>query len=172
MIHRAWPSVPERFKDYISTPKRNNYRSIHTTVVGPRGMRIEMQIRTETMDRIAEDGVAAHWRYKDKSYGFDAEAQAAEGGRDPLVNLRHLVQVLEHGGDVEELVEHAKLEMYLDQVFVFTPKGKLVSLPRGGCRWTSPTRSIPTLAIPASASKSTANSNPYGRLFRTATWSR
>ncbi|WP_374577947.1 bifunctional (p)ppGpp synthetase/guanosine-3',5'-bis(diphosphate) 3'-pyrophosphohydrolase [Phenylobacterium sp.] len=131
VIHRAWPSVPERFKDYISTPKRNNYRSLHTTVVGPKGMRIEMQIRTETMDRIAEDGVAAHWRYKNSSYGFDPESQAAGGGRDPLVNLRHLVQVLEHGGDVEELVEHAKLEMYLDQVFVFTPKGRLVSLPRG-----------------------------------------
>ncbi|CAN5901051.1 bifunctional (p)ppGpp synthetase/guanosine-3',5'-bis(diphosphate) 3'-pyrophosphohydrolase [soil metagenome] len=131
VIHRAWPSVPERFKDFISTPKRNNYRSIHTTVVGPRGMRIEMQIRTEAMDRVAEEGVAAHWRYKDKSYGFDAEAQADAGGRDPLLNLRHLVQVLEHGGDVEELVEHAKLEMYLDQAFVFTPKGKLVSLPRG-----------------------------------------
>ena len=130
VIHRAWPSVPERFKDFISTPKRNNYRSLHTTVVGPRGMRIEMQIRTEAMDRVAEEGVAAHWRYKDKSYGFDAEAQAAAGGRDPLVNLRHLVQVLEHGGDVEELVEHAKLEMFLDQVFVFTPKGRLVSLPR------------------------------------------
>ena len=113
------------------TPKRNNYRSIHTTVVGPRGMRIEMQIRTEAMDRVAEDGVAAHWRYKNESYGFDAEAQAAAGGRDPLVNLRHLVQLLEHGGDVEELVEHAKLEMFLDQVFVFTPKGRLVSLPRG-----------------------------------------
>jgi guanosine-3',5'-bis(diphosphate) 3'-pyrophosphohydrolase len=131
VIHRAWPSVPERFKDFISTPKRNNYRSLHTTIVGPRGMRIEMQIRTEAMDRVAEEGVAAHWRYKDKSYGFDAEAQAAAGGRDPLVNLRNLVQVLEHGGDVEELVEHAKLEMYLDQVFVFTPKGALVSLPRG-----------------------------------------
>ncbi|MDP3745469.1 MAG: bifunctional (p)ppGpp synthetase/guanosine-3',5'-bis(diphosphate) 3'-pyrophosphohydrolase [Phenylobacterium sp.] len=131
VIHRAWPSVPERFKDFISTPKRNNYRSLHTTVVGPKGMRIEMQIRTEAMDRVAEDGVAAHWRYKDKSYGFDAEAQADAGGRDPLLNLRHLVQVLEHGGDVEELVEHAKLEMYLDQAFVFTPKGKLVSLPRG-----------------------------------------
>lgn len=130
VIHRAWPSVPERFKDYISTPKRNNYRSLHTTVVGPKGLRIEMQIRTEAMDRVAEEGVAAHWRYKDQSYGFDAEAQAAAGGRDPLVNLRHLVQVLEHGGDVEELVEHAKLEMYLDQVFVFTPKGRLVSLPR------------------------------------------
>ena len=131
VVHRAWPCVPERFKDFISTPKRNNYRSLHTTVVGPKGMRIEMQIRTESMDRVAEDGVAAHWRYKDQSYGFDAEAQAADGGRDPLVNLRHLVQVLEHGGDVEELVEHAKLEMYLDQAFVFTPKGKLVSLPRG-----------------------------------------
>lgn len=132
VAHRAWPSVPDRFKDYISTPKRNNYRSLHTTVVGPRGMRIEMQIRTESMDRIAEEGVAAHWRYKDASYGFDAEHQAEQGGRDPLVNLRHLVQVLEHGGDVEELVEHAKLEMYLDQTFVFTPKGRLVSLPRGG----------------------------------------
>ena len=131
VIHRAWPSVPERFKDFISTPKRNNYRSLHTTVVGSRGMRIEMQIRTEAMDQVAEEGVAAHWGYKNKSYGFDAEHQAAAGGRDPLVNLRHLVQVLEHGGDAEELVEHAKLEMYLDQAFVFTPKGQLVSLPRG-----------------------------------------
>ena len=131
VIHRSWPSVPERFKDFISTPKRNNYRSLHTTVVGYRGMRIEMQIRTEAMDLVAEEGVAAHWRYKNKSYGFDPEAQMAAGGRDPLVNLRHLVQVLENGGDAEELVEHAKLEMYLDQVFVFTPKGKLVSLPRG-----------------------------------------
>ena len=131
VIHRAWSSVPERFKDFISTPKRNNYRSLHTTVVGPRGMRIEMQIRTEAMDRVAEEGVAAHWRYKDQSYGFDAEAQEQAGGRDPLANLRHLVQVIEHGGDAEDLVEHAKLEMFLDQVFVFTPKGRLISLPRG-----------------------------------------
>ncbi|MFO1012674.1 MAG: bifunctional (p)ppGpp synthetase/guanosine-3',5'-bis(diphosphate) 3'-pyrophosphohydrolase [Caulobacteraceae bacterium] len=131
LLHRSWSMVPERFKDYISTPKRNNYRSIHTTVVGPRGMRIEVQIRTEAMDRIAEEGVAAHWRYKDSSYGFDAEAAAAAGGRDPLANLRQLVQVLEHGGDAEELIEHAKLEMFLDQVFVFTPKGRLISLPRG-----------------------------------------
>jgi GTP pyrophosphokinase/guanosine-3',5'-bis(diphosphate) 3'-pyrophosphohydrolase len=90
-----------------------------------------MQIRTEAMDRIAEDGVAAHWRYKDESYGFDIEAMEQAGGRDPLVNLRHLVQVLEQGGDAEDLVEHAKLEMFLDQVFVFTPKGRLISLPRG-----------------------------------------
>jgi GTP diphosphokinase / guanosine-3',5'-bis(diphosphate) 3'-diphosphatase len=131
VVHRTWPCVPERFKDFLSTPKRNNYRSIHTTVVGPKGMRIEMQIRTESMDLVAEEGVAAHWRYKDQSYGFDAEAAEAAGGRDPLANLRQLVQMLEHGGDSEELVEHAKLEMFLDQVFVFTPKGKLISLPRG-----------------------------------------
>ncbi len=132
VIHRAWPMVPERFKDFVSTPKSNNYRSLHTTVVGPRGLRIEMQIRTEEMDRVAEDGVAAHWRYKNQSYGFDREAMEKGGGRDPLQNLRHLVQVIEHGEGGEDWVEHAKLEMYLDQVFVFTPKGMLITLPRGG----------------------------------------
>ncbi|WP_409018410.1 RelA/SpoT family protein [Brevundimonas vesicularis] len=132
VIHRAWPMVPERFKDFISTPKSNNYRSLHTTVVGPGGLRIEMQIRTENMDRVAEDGVAAHWAYKNQSYGFDREAMEADGGRDPLLNLRHLVQVIEHGEGGEDWVEHAKLEMYLDQVFVFTPKGALITLPRGG----------------------------------------
>ncbi len=132
VIHRAWPMVPERFKDFISTPKSNNYRSLHTTVVGPAGLRIEMQIRTEAMDRVAEDGVAAHWAYKNKSYGFDQAAMEAEGGRDPLQNLRHLVQVIEHGEGGEDWVEHAKLEMYLDQVFVFTPKGTLITLPSGG----------------------------------------
>ncbi len=131
VIHGAWPAVPDRFKDYVSTPKRNNYRSVHTTVIGPTGMRIEMQIRTETMDRVAQDGVAAHWRYKGRTYGFDPDAAEAAGGRDPLNNLRQLVQMLEHGGDVEDLVEHAKLEMFVDQVFVFTPKGRLISLPRG-----------------------------------------
>ena len=131
VIHRAWPGVPGRFKDFISTPKQNNYRSIHTTVVGPRAMRIEMQIRTEAMDRVAEQGVAAHWRYKNETYGFDPEAAAAAGTADPLANLRQLVQVLDQGGDAEDLLEHAKLEMFLDQVFVFTPKGKLITLPSG-----------------------------------------
>ena len=132
VIHRAWPMVPERFKDFISTPKSNNYRSLHTTVVGSGGLRLEMQIRTEAMDRVAEDGVAAHWAYKNQSYGFDREAMKKDGGRDPLQNLRHLVQVIEHGEGGEDWVEHAKLEMYLDQVFVFTPKGALITLPRGG----------------------------------------
>ncbi len=131
VAHRAWPCVPERFKDFISLPKMNNYRSLHTTVVGRRGMRIEMQIRTEAMDRVAEEGVAAHWRYKNQSYGFDPESQAATGGQDPTKNLRQFVQVLEHGGDAEDLLEHAKLELFLDQVFVFTPKGRLINLPSG-----------------------------------------
>ena len=132
VLHRAWPMVPERFKDFISTPKSNNYRSLHTTVIGPGGLRIEMQIRTEAMDRVAEDGVAAHWAYKNQSYGLDTEAMQAGGGRDPLQNLRHLVQVIEHGEGGEDWVEHAKLEMYLEQVFCFTPKGRLITLPRGG----------------------------------------
>ena len=131
VIHRAWPMVPDRFKDFISTPKSNNYRSIHTTLVGRGGVRIETQIRTRDMDRIAEDGVAAHWRYKNKSYGFDREAMERSGGRDPLENLRRLVQIIEAGEGGDDWVEHAKLEMFLDQVFVFTPKGQLITLPRG-----------------------------------------
>src|ERR1700744_4376917 len=102
-----------------------------TPLVGPRGMRIELQIRTEEMDRIAEQGVAAHWRYKDQSYGFDAEAAELAGGRDPLASLGSLVQVMSDSGDPDELVEHAKLEMFLDHTFVFTPKGQLINLPKG-----------------------------------------
>lgn len=130
VLHRAWPCVQERFKDFISTPKSNNYQSLHTTVIGHKGTRIEMQIRTEDMDRIAEEGLAAHWGYKNQSYGFDEEA-ATKDGRNPINSLRNIVQIVESGGDSEEWVEHAKLEMFLDQVFCFTPKGRLISLPRG-----------------------------------------
>ena len=131
IMHRTWPCVQERFKDFISTPKSNNYKSLHTTVVGHKGTRIEMQIRTEEMDRVAEEGVAAHWGYKNATYGFDEEAATAEGGRNPLNSLRNIISIAESGGDSEDWVEHAKMEMYLDQVFVFSPKGKLISLPRG-----------------------------------------
>ncbi len=130
LIHRAWRCVPERFKDYISTPKPNNYRSLHTTVLGPDHRRVELQIRTAEMDRIAEDGVAAHWCYKNNIYGYDAEA-ARDAGGDPLARLAPLVEILEHGGEPEEFLEHAKLEMFTDQVFAFTPKGRVVPLPQG-----------------------------------------
>ena len=130
VIHKAWRCVPERFKDFISTPKPNNYRSIHTTVIGPDNQRTEIQIRTAEMDRIADAGVAAHWRYKDASYSYDAAAAKASGG-DPLDRLRTLVDILDAADDPDEFLEHAKLEMFADQVFAFTPKGRMISLPRG-----------------------------------------
>ncbi len=121
-IHAAYPMVPERFKDYISTPKRNNYRSIHTTVIGPEQRRIEVQIRTKEMHGVAEYGVAAHWQYK-------------EGGRHTDGSqyrwIRELLEILDHASNPEEFLEHTKLEMFQDQVFCFTPKGDLIALPRG-----------------------------------------
>jgi len=130
VIHRRWRCVPERFRDHISVPKPNNYRSLHTTIIGPDQMRVELQIRTEDMDAVAEHGVAAHWRYKDNAYTFDAEAAKRAGG-DPLARLRPFVEILEHGGEPEEFLEHAKLEMFTDQVFTFTPRGQLITLPAG-----------------------------------------
>jgi GTP pyrophosphokinase/guanosine-3',5'-bis(diphosphate) 3'-pyrophosphohydrolase len=128
VIHAAWSCVPGKFKDFISVPKPNGYRSLHTSVVGPSRTRVEIQIRTDEMDRIAEDGVAAHWRYKNQSYGYHP---IDESGPDPLAPLRSLVEILDHGGDPEEFLEHAKLEMFQDQVFAFTPAGDLIVLPRG-----------------------------------------
>jgi len=130
LIHQRWRCVSDRFRDFISVPKPNNYRSLHTTIIGPDQMRVELQIRTEAMDAVAERGVAAHWRYKDDVYRFDAEA-AKQAGGDPLERLRPFVEILEHGGDPEEFLEHAKLEMFADQVFAFTPRGKLINLPIG-----------------------------------------
>ena len=122
IVHGKWPMVPGRFKDYISTPKRNGYRSIHTTVIGPRKTRIEIQIRTREMHEVAELGVAAHWQYKQ-------QADAVEGSRYRW--LRALLEILENADNPEEFLEHTKLEMFNDQVFCFTPKGELISLPRG-----------------------------------------
>lgn len=127
-IHSTWKYVPGRFKDYISVPKPNGYRSLHTSVVGPSGMRVEIQIRTYEMERIAEYGVAAHWRYKNHSYGYFPETGISA---DPMAALRSIFSLLEDGGDAEDFFENAKLEMFQDQVFVFTPKGDLHALPRG-----------------------------------------
>lgn len=130
VLHRTWRAVPESFEDYVSNPKPNGYRSIHTTVVGPGNVRVEIQIRTEEMDRIAELGVAAHWRYKNEAYGFDAE-QSASKGLDARAAVQSLLDIADHGGDPDEYLEHAKLDMYQDHVFAFTPKGKLIALPKG-----------------------------------------
>ena len=124
-VHRHWRNVPGRFKDYISGPKANGYRSIHTTVYGAGAMRVEMQIRTGTMHEVAETGVAAHWAYKD---GHRVQNPFAV---DPFKWLRDLVERLEKGDEPQEFLEHVKLDMFTDQVFCFTPEGDVVGLPRG-----------------------------------------
>ena len=121
-IHREYPVVPGRFKDYISTPKPNDYKSLHTGIIGPERQRIEIQIRTKEMHEVAELGVAAHWTYK--------QADARHEGRQYRW-LRELLDILEHASNPEEFLENTKLEMYQDQVFCFTPKGDLIALPRG-----------------------------------------
>lgn len=122
VLHSRYPVVPGRFKDYISTPKPNNYRSLHTSVIGPERQRIEVQIRTREMHEVAELGVAAHWQYKEG-------APATEGRQYRW--LRELLDILDHASGPEEFLEHTKLEMFQDQVFCFTPKGDLIALPRG-----------------------------------------
>ncbi|HAU28903.1 MAG TPA: bifunctional (p)ppGpp synthetase/guanosine-3',5'-bis(diphosphate) 3'-pyrophosphohydrolase [Rhodospirillaceae bacterium] len=121
LIHSAYAVVPDKFKDYISTPKPNGYRSLHTTVIGPERQRIEIQIRTREMHEVCELGVAAHWAYK--------QGQKAEGVQYRW--LRELLDILEHAQKPEEFLEHTKLELFQDQVFCFTPKGDLYALPRG-----------------------------------------
>ena len=127
IVHTTWPVVPGRFKDYISTPKQNDYRSIHTTVIGPGKQRVELQIRTEEMDQIAELGIAAHAFYKD-DIGSPTELLKRES--NAFAWLRHTIGILSESANPEEFLEHTKLELFHDQVFCFTPKGKLIALPR------------------------------------------
>lgn len=121
LIHRRWPMVPGRFKDYISTPKRNGYRSLHTTVIHAENMRIEVQIRTREMHAQAEYGLAAHWAYKQSAVRPDTQVSW----------IRDLVEILDHAASPEELLEHTRMAMYQDRIFAFTPKGELIQLPKG-----------------------------------------
>jgi GTP diphosphokinase / guanosine-3',5'-bis(diphosphate) 3'-diphosphatase len=127
IVHTTWPMVPARFKDYISTPKQNDYRSIHTTVIGPSNQRVELQIRTGEMHDIAEFGIAAHALYKDDA-GSPTEMLSRES--NAYAWLRRTIELLAEGSNPEEFLEHTKLELFHDQVFCFTPKGKLIALPR------------------------------------------
>jgi len=122
IAHSAYPVVPGRFKDYISTAKPNGYQSLHTGVFGPERQRIEMQIRTAEMHVVAKHGVSAHWNYK-----LNGSKKTAPQYRW----LRELLDILEHADEPEEFLEHTKLEMFKDQVFCFTPRGDLINLPRG-----------------------------------------
>ncbi len=124
VIHQRWRAVPGRFKDYISQPKNNGYRSIHTTVSGRDGKRVEVQIRTREMNEVAEAGVAAHWSYR------EGVRTANPFAVDPAKWIASLTERFDEGNN-DEFLEHVKLEMYSDQVFCFTPKGDVVQLPRG-----------------------------------------
>jgi RelA/SpoT family (p)ppGpp synthetase len=121
LIHQRWPMVPGRFKDFISTPKRNGYQSLHTSVIHDTKMRIEIQIRSHGMHEQAERGLAAHWAYK--------EGKPADDVRIPWID--DLVEILDHAESPEELLEHTRLAMYQDRIFAFTPKGELIQLPKG-----------------------------------------
>ncbi|RKF21688.1 bifunctional (p)ppGpp synthetase/guanosine-3',5'-bis(diphosphate) 3'-pyrophosphohydrolase [Altericroceibacterium spongiae] len=121
VLHSNWQMVPGRFKDYISTPKANGYRSLHTTLIYAGSMRVEVQIRTHEMHRLNEFGLAAHWAYK-------------QGGKSPdgqVGWLRDLIEIIDASQDAEELLEHTKLAIYQDRIFAFTPKGALFQLPKG-----------------------------------------
>lgn len=121
VIHQTYKMVPGRFKDYISTPKRNGYRSLHTTVIHQDNARIEVQIRSREMHHDAELGLAAHWAYKQKGDARDHQAAW----------LRDLVEILEQSQDADELLEHTRMAMYQDRIFAFSPKGELHQLPKG-----------------------------------------
>ena len=120
-LHRRWAMVPGRFKDYISTPKRNGYRSIHTTIMFDQNMRVEVQIRTAEMHRANEQGLAAHWAYKQEG---SADGQAGW--------IRDLIEILETSQGAEEFLENTRMAMYQDRIFAFSPKGTLLQLPKGG----------------------------------------
>lgn len=126
IVHTKWRAVPERFKDFISTPKQNDYRSLHTTVIGPGNQRVELQVRTRQMHAVAEFGIAAHALYKDGLAG-DRELLVRESRAYQWI--QHTVEMLADGGTPEEFLEHTRLEMFHDQVFCFTPNGRLIALP-------------------------------------------
>jgi len=121
ILHSTWQMIPGRFKDYISTPKSNGYRSLHTALIFENSMRMEVQIRTQEMHRTNEFGLAAHWAYKQGGVRPDGQVGW----------LRDLIEIVDESHDAEELLEHTKLAIYQDRIFAFTPKGQLLQLPKG-----------------------------------------
>ncbi len=131
VIHDIWTPVPERFKDWIGSPRGNLYQSLHTSVIGEGGQPFEVQIRTEEMQFIAEEGVAAHWRYKDNKLGVDDDTSIDELRKTVEKLLLPLVETTEENQDSEDFIESLKLDLYPKDVYTFTPLGKVIDLPRG-----------------------------------------
>ena len=128
-IHALWRPIPGRFKDYIAMPKPNGYQSLHTTVIGPKAERIEIQIRTRDMHRIAEEGIAAHWAYKESGSSMPQQAK----GEDGFKWLRQLMDWQREMKDPNEFLDSVKFDLFAEEVYVFTPKGDVIELPRGAC---------------------------------------
>ena len=124
-LHALYKPIPGKFKDYIAIPKANGYQSIHTDLIGPYGVPVEVQVRTEQMHRLAESGVASHWMYKDDS------DRLSELQKQTHQWLQSLLEIQHQSGDPQEFLEHVKVDLFPDEVYVFTPKGKILSLPRG-----------------------------------------
>jgi RelA/SpoT family (p)ppGpp synthetase len=124
-LHALYKPIPGKFKDYIAIPKANGYQSIHTDLIGPHGVPVEVQMRTEQMHRLAESGVASHWMYKDDS------DRLSELQKQTHQWLQSLLEIQHQSGDPQEFLEHVKVDLFPDEVYVFTPKGKILSLPRG-----------------------------------------
>jgi len=124
-LHALYKPIPGKFKDYIAIPKANGYQSIHTDLIGPHGVPLEIQIRTEQMHRLAESGVASHWMYKDET------DKLSELQKQTHQWLQSLLEIQHQSGDPHEFLEHVKVDLFPDEVYVFTPKGKILSLPRG-----------------------------------------
>lgn len=128
VLHQLYKPMPGRFKDYIAIPKANGYQSLHTTLVSPLGTAVEFQIRTEPMHAVAEKGIAAHWMYK---LGDKVQAQAQDAQRLGALWLQSLVDIQDETRDASEFLEHVKIDLFPDAVYVFTPKSKIMALPRG-----------------------------------------
>jgi len=128
VLHQIYKPLPGRFKDYIAIPKANGYQSLHTTLVSPLGTAVEFQIRTEPMNAVAEKGIAAHWMYKVKGKGGGSAVEAQRLG---AMWLQSLVDIQQETNDANEFLEHVKIDLFPDAVYVFTPKSKILALPRG-----------------------------------------
>src|SRR3954451_12664110 len=124
-LHALYKPIPGKFKDYIAIPKANGYQSIHTDLIGPYGVPVEVQIRTDQMHRLAESGVASHWLYKDETDKLSELQKQTHRWLQSLLEIQH------QSGDPQEFLEHVKVDLFPDEVYVFTPKGKILSLPRG-----------------------------------------
>ncbi len=151
-MHSLYKPRPGRFKDYIAIPKANGYQSLHTSMIGPHGVPVEVQIGTEDMDQMAEMGVAAHWAYKE--HGGESSTTAQIRAQRWMQSLLELQQ---SAGSSFEFIESVKSNLFPDEIYVFTRKGALSNCLLAPRRWTSPTRCIPISVMPASARASTVS---------------